>query len=76
MDDSRILKAKGRFNLRVQVALKPLEMYGQKPFVDYALNVIKMLNEIAIYEVIEAQPPAELVRNLQNWQSAAGDLVI
>ncbi len=70
MSKDRILKAKGLFNLKVQHALKPLEMYGQKPFVDHALEVIKMLNELAIYEAAGDQPPGTLVRKLQNWQNA------
>jgi hypothetical protein len=69
MDANRILKAKGQFNLKVQFALKPLEMYGQKPFVDQAVEIVKMLNEIAIYEAVGEQPPERIVRKLTNWQA-------
>ena len=35
---------------------------------DYALDMIKMLNEITVYEAIGEQPPKMLVRKLQAWQ--------
>lgn len=35
---------------------------------DYALDMIKMLNEIAVYEAIGEHTPKMLVRKLQDWQ--------
>ncbi len=70
VDVNRILKAKGQFNLKVRFALKPLEMYGQKPFVEHALDVIKMLNEMAIYEATGESPPDALVNRLRVWQDS------
>jgi hypothetical protein len=73
LDTNRISKAKGQFNLKVQHVLKPLEMYGQKSLVESALDVIKALNELAIYEAVGEQPPETLIRKLQNWQNSVED---
>jgi hypothetical protein len=74
MDNDRIIKAKGQFNFRLKSALKPLEMYGQKPFVDRAFDIIKMLNEIAICEASGERPPDEIISRLKTWQSTGKEI--
>jgi hypothetical protein len=69
MDTDRILKAKGQFNLKVQYALKHLELYTQKPFMDQAVEIVKMLDELAIYEAAGEQPPEDLMRKLMTYQN-------
>ena len=70
MDIARINKARGKFILRARAALKPLEMYGQKAYVDCALEVLQLLNEIAIYESAGENPPEHLIKRLADWQAS------
>jgi hypothetical protein len=70
MDAERIGKARGQFSLRARAALKPLEMYGQKACVDGALEILRMLNDIAIYESAGETPPENLVKKLADWQTS------
>lgn len=65
--DEHFSKVKGQFNLRVAIALDPLRQYGQSPFVDEAVNVIKMLNEIALFEITGEIPPQSLVDELNHY---------
>lgn len=70
MDAERISKARGQFNLRARVALRPLEMYGQKAYVDCAMEILRVLNEIAIYESAGENPPENLIKRLADWQAS------
>jgi len=70
MDAERISRARGHFNLRARAALRPLEMYGQKAYVDCALEILRVLNEIAIYESAGEIPPENLIKQLADWQAS------
>ena len=65
--EEHFAKVKGQFNLRVAIALDPLRQYGQSPFVDEALSVIRMLNEIALCEITGQIPPQELIDQLNHY---------
>lgn len=45
-------------------------MFGQKVFVDCAFEIIRMLNDVAIYESLGERPPDNLVRRLADWQTS------
>ncbi len=64
-------KAIGQFNLRLPAIFTPLEMYGQKPYVEQAIIALKLLNSIACYEAGGIEIPLDLVHKLNEQYRAA-----